>query len=79
MVKQKSRTKFEGGDVMIHETVFCKNPKLAGLVTFLNFAGCAYQHSDLNEQYREYKKSALAGTRNGQASIYRSICIEKLH
>ena len=51
---------------MIHETVFCKNPKLAGLVTFLNFAGCAYQHSDLNEQYREYKKSALAVTRNGQ-------------
>ena len=51
---------------MIHETVFCKNPKLAGLVTFLNFAGCAYQHSDLNEQYREYKKSAPAGKKKGQ-------------
>ena len=51
---------------MIHETVFCKNPKLAGLVSLGNFAGCAYQHSDLNEQYREYKESALAVTRNGQ-------------
>ena len=51
---------------MIHETVFCKNPKLAELVSRGNFAGCAFQHSDLNEQYREYKKSALAGTRNGQ-------------
>ena len=51
---------------MIHETVFCKNPKLAGLVSDGNFAGCAHQDSDLNEQYREYKKSALAGTRNGQ-------------
>ena len=50
----------------IHETVFCKNPKLAGLVSLGNFAGCAYQHSDLNEQYREYKKSALVGARNGQ-------------
>ena len=44
---------------MIHETVFCKNPKLAELVSRRNFAGCAFQHSDLNEQYREYKKSAL--------------------
>ena len=51
---------------MIHETVFCKNPKLAGLVSRGNFAGFAHQHKDLNEQYREYKKSALAGTRNGQ-------------
>ena len=51
---------------MIHETVFCKNPKLAGLVSRGNFAGFAFQHSDLNEQYREYKKSALAATRNGQ-------------
>lgn len=51
---------------MIHETVFCKNPKLAGLVSDGNFAGCAYQDSDLNEQYREYKKSALVGARNGQ-------------
>ena len=51
---------------MIHETVFCKTPKLAGLVSRGNFAGCAYQHKDLNEQYRGYKKSALAVTRNGQ-------------
>lgn len=51
---------------MIHETVFCRNPKNAGLGSRGNFAGCAYQHSDLNEQYREYKKSALAVTRNGQ-------------
>ena len=51
---------------MIHETVFCKNPKLAGLVSRENFAGCAFQHKDLNEQYRGYKKSALAVTRNGQ-------------
>ena len=51
---------------MIHETVFCKNPKLAGLVSLGNFAGFAHQHKDLNEQYREYKKSALAVTRNGQ-------------
>lgn len=50
----------------IHETVFCNSPKNAALVTFLNLAGCAYQHKDLNEQYREYKKSALAATRNGQ-------------
>lgn len=54
---------------MIHETVFCKNPKLAGLVSRGNFAGCAYQHKDLNEQYRGYKKSALAATRNGQTNI----------
>lgn len=51
----------------IHETVFCNSPKNAALVTLLNLAGCAYQHKDLNEQYREYKKSALAVTRNGQA------------
>ena len=51
----------------IHETVFCNSPKNAALVTFLNLAGCAYQHKDLNEQYREYKESALAVTRNGQA------------
>lgn len=51
---------------MIHEAVFCKNPKLAGLVSLGISAGCAFQHSDLNEQYREYKKSALAGTGNGQ-------------
>lgn len=51
---------------MIHETVFCKNPKNNAIVSVGTFAGCAYQHSDLNEQYREYKKSALAGTRNGQ-------------
>lgn len=63
----------------IHETVFCNNPKNAALVTFLNLVGCAYQHKDLNEQYREYKKSALEVTRNGQASIHRSICVEKLH
>lgn len=53
----------------IHETVFCNSPKNAALVTFLNLAGCAYQHKDLNEQYREYKKSALAVTRNGQTNI----------
>ena len=51
---------------MIHETVFCKNPKNNAIVSLGNFAGCAHQHSDLNEQYREYKKSALAVTRNGQ-------------
>ena len=54
---------------MIHETVFCKNPKNNAIVSAIshgNFAGCAYQHKDLNEQYREYKKSALAATRNGQ-------------
>ena len=51
---------------MIHETVFCKNPKLAGLVSLGNFAGFAHQHKDLNEQYRGCKKSALAVTRNGQ-------------
>ena len=54
---------------MIHETVFCKNPKNNAIVSAIsrgNFARCAYQHSDLNEQYREYKKSALAVTRNGQ-------------
>ena len=51
---------------MIHETVFCKNPKNNAIVSVGNFAGCAYQDSDLNEQYREYKKSALAVTRNGQ-------------
>ena len=50
----------------IHETVFCNSLKNAALVTFLNLAGCAYQHKDLNEQYRECKKSALAATRNGQ-------------
>lgn len=48
---------------MIHETVFCKNPKLAGLVSRGNFAGCAFQHSDLNEQYREYKKSVPCGNK----------------
>ena len=53
----------------IHETVFCNSPKNAALVTFLNLVGCAYQHKDLNEQYREYKKSALAVTRNGQTNI----------
>lgn len=51
---------------MIHETVFCKNPKNNAIVSVGNFAGCAYQDSDLNEQYREYKKSALVGARNGQ-------------
>ena len=51
---------------MIHETVFCKNPKNNAIVSVGTFAGCAYQHSDLNEQYRECKKSALAVTRNGQ-------------
>ena len=51
---------------MIHETVFCKNPKLANKVSDGNFAGFAHQDSDLNELYREYKKSALAVTRNGQ-------------
>lgn len=58
---------------MIHETVFCKNPKNNEIVSLGNFAGCAYQHSDLNEQYREYKKSALAVTRNGQRN--NRICI----
>lgn len=41
---------------MIHETVFCKNPKNNAIVSAVsdgNFAGCAYQHKDLNEQYRE--------------------------
>lgn len=57
----------------IHETVFCNSPKNAALVTFLNLAGCAYQHKDLNEQYRECKKSALAVTRNGQEN--NRICI----
>ena len=51
---------------MIQETVFCKNPKNNAIVSVGTFAGCAYQDSDLNEQYREYKKSALAGTRDGQ-------------
>ena len=54
---------------MIHETVFCKNPKNNAIVSAIshgNFAGFAHQHSDLNEQYRGYKKSALAVTRNGQ-------------
>ena len=54
---------------MIHETVFCRNPKNNAIVSAVSvgtFAGCAYQHSDLNEQYREYKKSALVGARNGQ-------------
>ncbi len=54
---------------MIHETAFCKNPKNNAIVSAIsrrNFAGYAFQHSDLNEQYREYKKSALAATRNGQ-------------
>lgn len=55
----------------IHETVFCNSPKNAALVTLLNLAGCAYQHKDLNEQYREYKKSALAVTRNGQSMKYK--------
>lgn len=61
---------------MIHETVFCRNPKNNAIVSAVsdgNFAGCAYQHSDLNEQYREYKKSALAVTRNGQEN--NRICI----
>lgn len=61
---------------MIHETVFCKNPKNNAIVSAIshgNFAGCAYQHKDLNEQYREYKKSALAATRNGQRN--NRICI----
>lgn len=53
----------------IHETVFCNSPKNAALESVGNFAGCAYQHKDLNEQYREYKKSALAATRNGQTNI----------
>ena len=51
----------------IHETVFCKNPKLAWLVSDGNLAGCAYQDSDINEQYREIKKSALAEARSGKA------------
>ena len=54
---------------MIHETVFCKNPKNNAIVSAIsdgNFAGFAHQHKDLNEQYREYKKSALVGARNGQ-------------
>lgn len=57
---------------MIHETVFCRNPKNNAIVSAIsrgNFAGCAYQHKDLNEQYRGYKKSALAVTRNGQTNI----------
>lgn len=58
---------------MIHETVFCKNPKNNAIVSLGNFAGCAHQHSDLNEQYRGYKKSALAVTRNGQRN--NRICI----
>lgn len=59
----------------IHETVFCNSPKNAALVTFLNLAGCAYQHKDLNEQYREYKKSALAVTRNGQSMKFKKTYI----
>lgn len=54
---------------MIHETVFCRNPKNNAIVSAMsrgNFAGFAHQHKDLNEQYREYKKSALVGARNGQ-------------
>ena len=51
---------------MIHETVFCKNPKNNAIVSRGNFAGCAYQHKDRNEQYRGYNKSTLAVTRNGQ-------------
>lgn len=51
----------------IHETVFCNSPKNAALESAGNLAGCACQHKDLNEQYREYKKSALAVTRNGQS------------
>lgn len=47
----------------IHETVFCNSPKNAALVTFLNLAGCAYQHKDLNEQYREYKKVRPCGNK----------------
>lgn len=54
---------------MIHETVFCRNPKFAELVSREISAGYAFQHSDLNEQYREYKKSDLAATRNGQTNI----------
>ena len=53
----------------IHETVFCRNPKNNAIVSAIsrgNFAGYAGQDKDLNEQYREYKKSALAVTRNGQ-------------
>lgn len=44
----------------IHETVFCNSPKNAALESVGNFAGYAFQDKDLNEQYREYKKSALA-------------------
>lgn len=50
----------------LHEVVFCKSPKKQGLITFLNLVGCAFQDKDINEQYREIKKSALAATRNGQ-------------
>ncbi len=60
---------------MIHETVFCKNPKNNAIVSIGTFAGCAYQHSDLNEQYREYKKSALVGARNGQKNNRKCINI----
>ena len=51
----------------LHEVVFCNSPKKQGLITYLTLVGCAYQDKDINEQYREIKKSALAGTRNGKA------------
>ena len=50
----------------LHEVVFCKSPKNQWLVDGGNFVGYSFQDKDINEQYREYKKSALAVTRNGQ-------------
>ena len=51
----------------LHKVVFCNSPKNQWIADFGNVVGYSYQDKDINEQYREIKKSALAATRNGKA------------
>lgn len=52
----------------MRELVFTRSakPELVQAVMFANLVGCAYQHKDIEEQYRDIKMSAAVGTENGR-------------
>lgn len=48
---------------MIHEIVKCRNPQSDKLVMLLNLAANAFNDKDLEEEYRDIKRAALAEAR----------------